>query len=141
MLELMAAGAAVGGRALLQAADAALIAVGEDEVRAGSRQRPRAARWLLRLKAQPETTATALRGASSSLLAFAAVACAIVAGDVLFRAGVHANSRGGLQLRAGARVGAGGVVPAVGPRAPAAGRAAPVARCPSSTACALCQGL
>src|SRR5258708_839583 len=117
MLELLAAGAALGGRALLQAADAALIAVGEDEVRAGSRQRPRAARWLLRLKAQPETTATALRGASSSLLAFAAVACAIVAGDVLFRAGVHANSRSGLQLVAGAPSRAGGPGPRSAPPA------------------------
>src|SRR5258708_37723746 len=120
MLELLAAGAALGGRALLQAADAALIAVGEDEVRAGSRQRPRAARWLLRLKAQPETTATALRGASSSLLAFAAVACALVAGDVLFPAGGHPNPRRGRQLVAGrpARAGGGGADPGPpGPRA------------------------
>ena len=51
-------------------------------------ENPRRAAWLLALKRQPEPTAAALRGASSSLLAFAAVACAIVVGDVLFRAGV-----------------------------------------------------
>ena len=106
MLELLAAGAALAGRALLQAADAALLAVGEDEVRAGPPGRPRAAGWLLKLKAQPEPTAAALRGASSSLLAFAAVACAIVAGDVLKTAGVHANSRSSLQLLAGLFAGA-----------------------------------
>src|SRR5260370_33537033 len=88
MLELLAAGAALGGRALLQAADAALIAVGEDEERAGSRQHPRAARWLLRLTAQPGTTAAALRGASSSLLAFAAPDRAGAAGDVPLPPGV-----------------------------------------------------
>ena len=106
MLELLAAGAALAGRALLQAADAALLAVGEDEVRAGSQEHPRAARWLLKLKAQPEPTAAALRGASSSLLAFAAVACAIVVGDVLFKAGVHSHSRSSLQLVAGLFAGA-----------------------------------
>jgi CBS domain containing-hemolysin-like protein len=120
MLELLAAGAALVGRALLQAADAALTAVGEDEVRAGSRQHRRAARWLLRLKAQPETTATALRGASSSLLAFAAVACAIVAGDLLVRAGVHANSRSGLQLVAGLLAGVLALVLDLAPRSLAA---------------------
>ena len=101
MLELLAAGGALAGRALLQAADAAVLAVGEDEVRAEEEEHPRRVRWLLRLKAQPEPTAAALRGASSSLLAFAAVACAIVVGDVLFRAGVHSNSRSSLQLVAG----------------------------------------
>src|SRR5206468_2942201 len=57
--------------------------------------------WLLRLKQQPEPTAAALRGASSGLLAFAAVACAIVVGDILLRAGVHSSSRSTLQLLAG----------------------------------------
>ena len=106
MLELLAAGAALAGRALLQAADAAVLAVGEDEIRAAQGQSPRAVRWLLKLKAHPEPTAAALRGASSSLLAFAAVACAIVVGDVLFRAGVHSNSRSTLQLVAGLLAGA-----------------------------------
>ena len=101
MLELVAAGAALAGRALLQATDAAVTAVGEDEVRAQADEHPRRARWLLELKRHPEPTAAALRGASSSLLAFAAVACAIVVGDVLFRAGVHSNSRSTLQLLAG----------------------------------------
>ena len=106
MLELLAAGGALLGRALLQAADAAVTAVGEDEVRAAKPENPRRAAWLLALKRQPEPTAAALRGASSSLLAFAAVACAIVVGDVLFRAGVHSNSRSTLQLLAGLLAGA-----------------------------------
>ncbi|HET7785988.1 MAG TPA: hypothetical protein VFL36_08450, partial [Myxococcales bacterium] len=101
MLELLAAGAALAGRALLQAADAAILASGEDELRARADAHPRQVRWLLELKKDPEPTATALRGASSSLLAFAAVACAIVVGDILFRAGVHSNSRSTLQLVAG----------------------------------------
>src|SRR5207244_3539360 len=92
MMELLAAGAALAGRALLQAADAAILALGEDEVRAHVAAAPQQARRLLRLKKQPEPTAASLRGASSALLAFAAVACAIVAGDVLFKAGIHANS-------------------------------------------------
>src|SRR5438552_6563623 len=120
MLELLAAGAALAGRALLQAADAALIAVGEDEVRAQHAQHPRQARWLLDLKRHPEPTAAALRGASSSLLAFAAVACAIVVGDVLFRAGVHSNSRSTLQLLAGLLAGAVALALDLAPRSLAA---------------------
>src|SRR5262249_49094340 len=89
MLELLAAGAALAGRALLQAADTALLAVGEDEIRALEEQHPHRVRWLIELKREPETTAAALRGVSSALLAFAAVACAIVVGDILLRAGVH----------------------------------------------------
>jgi len=100
MLELLAASAALAARALLQAAEAALIAAGEDEVRARADEHPRRVRWLLELKAEPEPTAASLRAASSSLLAFAAVGCAIVVGDVLSRAGWHATSRGGLQLAA-----------------------------------------
>src|SRR5438105_3775745 len=106
MLELLAAGAALAGRTLLQAADAAILAVGEDEVIAHERKAPREVRWLLQLKRDPETTATALRGASSSLLAFAAVAAAIVVGDALFVAGVHPVSRTTLQLLAGLLAGA-----------------------------------
>src|SRR5256712_769199 len=106
MLELLAAGAALAGRALLQAADTGLLAVGEDDLRAEEHHYPLRARWLLELKREPESTAAALRGASSALLAFAAVACAIVVGDILFRAGVHSNSRSTLQLLAGLLAGA-----------------------------------
>jgi CBS domain containing-hemolysin-like protein len=105
MLELLAASAALAARALLQAAEAALIAAGEDEVRAHAEDHPRRVRWLLQLKAEPEPTAASLRAASSSLLAFAAVGCAIVVGDVLSRAGWHATSRGSLQLAAGVLAG------------------------------------
>ncbi len=101
MLELLAAGAALAARALLQAAEAALIALGEDEIRGAEEQHPWRSRWLLDLKQHPEPTAAALRGASSGLLAFAAVACAIVVGDLLLRAGVHSSSRTTLQLLAG----------------------------------------
>ncbi|MGE5047150.1 MAG: DUF21 domain-containing protein, partial [Deltaproteobacteria bacterium] len=106
MLELLAAGAALACRALLQAAEAAVLALGEDEIREQLETNPLRARWLLRLKQHPEPTAASLRGASSALLAFAAVACAIVVGDVLFRAGVHASSRSKLQLVAGLLAGA-----------------------------------
>src|SRR5437660_4638114 len=122
MLELLAAGGALAGRALLQAADAAVLAVGEDEVRAQQDQHPQRARWLLELKKQPEPTAAALRGASSSLLAFAAVACAIVVGDVLFRAGVHSNSRSTLQLLAGLLAGAIALIIDLAPRSLASAR-------------------
>jgi CBS domain containing-hemolysin-like protein len=105
MLELLAASTALAARALLQAAEAALIAAGEDELRAHAEESPRRVRWLLELKADPEPTAASLRAASSSLLAFAAVGCAIVVGDVLLRAGWHATSRGTLQLAAGVLAG------------------------------------
>ncbi len=102
MLELGAAGVALVGRALLQAADAAILAVGEDEVRAAEPRAPRRVLLLLELKRHPEPTATALRASSSFLLAFAAVACAIVMGDLLSRAGVvRGGSRSTLQLFAG----------------------------------------
>ena len=106
MLELLAASAALAGRALLQAADTGLLAVGEDDLRAEEHHYPLRTRWLLALKREPESTAASLRGASSALLAFAAVACAIVVGDILFRAGVHSNSRSTLQLLAGLLAGA-----------------------------------
>src|SRR4051812_8360109 len=122
MLELLAAGAALAGRALLQASDAAILAVGEDEVRAMAAENPRRAGWLLELKRHPEPTAAALRGASSSLLAFAAVACAIVVGDILFRAGVHSNSRSTLQLVAGLLAGAVALALDLAPRSLAAAR-------------------
>ncbi|MGZ6125766.1 MAG: CNNM domain-containing protein, partial [Myxococcales bacterium] len=122
MLELLAAGAALAGRALLQAADTALLAVGEDEVRALETDHPVRARWLLTLKREPESTAAALRGLSSALLAFAAVACAIVVGDILFRAGVHSNSRSTLQLVAGLLAGVVALVIDLAPRSLASAR-------------------
>src|SRR3954464_13666985 len=122
MLELLAAGGALAGRALLQAADAAILAIGEDELRAASDEHPRRAGWLLELKRHPEPTAAALRGASSALLAFAAVACAIVVGDVLFRAGVHSNSRSTLQLIAGLLAGAFALAIDLAPRSLASAR-------------------
>ena len=122
MLELLAAGAALAGRALLQAADTALLAVGEDELRALDGEHPHRVHWLLKLKKEPETTAAALRGASSALLAFAAVACAIVVGDILLRAGVHSNSRSTLQLLAGLLAGAVALVIDLAPRSLASAR-------------------
>src|SRR5256885_3501775 len=122
MLELLAAGAALAGRALLQAADTGLLAVGEDDLRAEEHHYPLRARWLLELKREPESTAAALRGASSALLAFAAVACAIVVGDILFRAGVHSNSRSTLQLLAGLLAGAIALMIDLAPRSLASAR-------------------
>jgi CBS domain containing-hemolysin-like protein len=106
VLELLAAGAALAGRAALQAADVAVLAVGEDEILAAQARYRLRARWLLALKREPEPTAASLRAASSGLLAFAAVVCSIVAGDALLSAGVHANSRSTLQLLAGLFAGA-----------------------------------
>jgi CBS domain containing-hemolysin-like protein len=102
MIELVAAGAALASRALLQAADAALLAVGEDELRA-AHGTPRRVRWVLALKSDPEPTAAALRAAGSALLAFAAVACAIWVNGALARAGIAraSMSRATLQLLAG----------------------------------------
>jgi putative hemolysin len=122
MLELLAAGAALAGRALLQAADTALLAVAEDELRGEEQHHPLRTRWLLELKREPESTAAALRGASSALLAFAAVACAIVVGDILFRAGVHSSSRSTLQLVAGLLAGAVALVIDLAPRSLASAR-------------------
>ena len=78
MLELAVACAALIGRALLQAADAAVLAVGEAETRAmaAAPSSPISARLLADLKAHPEPTAAALRGASHVLLALAALASA-----------------------------------------------------------------
>src|SRR5205085_11304537 len=97
-----------------------LLAVGEDDLRGEEHHYPLRTRWLLELKREPESTASALRGASSSLLAFAAVACAIVVGDVLFRAGVHSSSRSTLQLLAGLLAGAVALVLDLAPRSLAA---------------------
>src|SRR5205085_10115877 len=122
MLELLAAGAALAGRALLQAADTALLAVAEDELRAEEQRHPVRTRWLLELKREPESTAASLRVASSALLAFAAVACAIVVGDILLRAGVHSRSRSTLQLAAGLLAGVVALVVDLAPRPLASAR-------------------
>jgi len=102
MIELVAAGAALASRALIQAADAALIAVGEDDL-LRVEGTPRRVQWVLEMKRDPEPTAAALRAAASALLAFAAVACAIWVNGVLARAGIAraSMSRATLQLLAG----------------------------------------
>src|SRR5258705_6624627 len=87
MIELVAAGAALASRALLQAADVALTAVGEDELREGHGS-PRRARWALSMKRDPAPTAPAVRAAASALLAVAAVACAIWANRIPGPAGI-----------------------------------------------------
>ncbi len=83
MFELPAAAAALIGRAVLQAADSALLAVGEEDLRrADSLSVKLGLRWVRDLKKHPEPTAAALRGASSGLLAFAAVASALAMGPL-----------------------------------------------------------
>src|SRR6266851_1788079 len=121
MIELAAAGAALASRALLQAADAALFAVGEDELRE-AQGTPRRVRWVLALKRDPEPTAAALRAAASGLLAFAAVACAIWVNGVLARAGIAraSMSRATLQLLAGLVAGVLALVLDLAPRSLAA---------------------
>ena len=121
MIELVAAGAALASRALLQAADAALTAVGEDELR-DARGTPRRVRWVLSMKRNPEPTAAALRAAASGLLAFAAVACAIWVNGVLARAGIAraSMSRATLQLLAGLLAGIVALVLDLAPRSLAA---------------------
>src|SRR5438477_13188210 len=123
MIELVAAGAALASRALLQAADAALLAVGEDELRS-AHGTPRRVRWVLALKSDPEPTAAALRAAASGLLAFAAVACAIWVNGVLARAGIAraSMSRATLQLVAGVFAGVVALVLDLAPRSLAATR-------------------
>jgi len=79
MLELPVAALALLGRAAIQAADAAMLAIGEEDLRRGESmaQVRLSLRWVREMKKHPEPTAAALRGASSGLLAFAAVACAL----------------------------------------------------------------
>ncbi len=76
MLELPVAALALLGRAAIQAADAAMLAIGEDDLRRGEAmaQVKLSLRWVREMKKHPEPTAAALRGASSGLLAFAAAA-------------------------------------------------------------------
>src|SRR5947209_1752855 len=123
MIELVAAGAALASRALLQAADAALTAVGEDELRE-AHGTPRRVRWVLSMKRDPEPTAAALRAAASGLLAFAAVACAIWVNGILARAGIAraSMSRASLQLLAGIFAGVVALVLDLAPRSLAAAR-------------------
>lgn len=79
MLELPAAGLALLGRALIQAADSAMLAIGEEDLRRGESKAHAqlTLRWVRSMKSHPEPTAAAMRAASSGLLAFAAVACAL----------------------------------------------------------------
>ena len=103
MSGLLLAALALVARALLQAADAALLALGEDEVREASEQpdAPASTRWLLQMKRDPEATAASIRAMSSSMLAFAAVACALAAGSYLVRMGYTWLPRGYIQIAAG----------------------------------------
>jgi len=121
MIELVAAGAALASRALLQAADVALTAVGEDELREAQGS-PRRVRWVLSMKRDPEPTAAALRAAASGLLAFAAVACAIWVNGILARAGIAraSMSRATLQLVAGVIAGILALILDLAPRSLAA---------------------
>src|SRR5437763_14625435 len=126
MLELVAAGAALIGRALLQGEDAAILAVSEEGLRSAQAEPhlSASARRVLELKREPEATAAALRAAGSGLLAFAAVACAIWVNGVLARAGIARASMSSatLQLLAGGFPGGVALVPDLGPRPLAATR-------------------
>src|SRR5256885_15672337 len=101
MLELVAAGAALIGRALLQGEDAAILAVSEQDLRASATEPHLAtsARRVLELKSDPEATAAALRAAGSGLLAFAAVAGAIWGHGVLAPPGLARAPISGATLR------------------------------------------
>jgi putative hemolysin len=122
--ELLAAATALIGRAVLQAADAALLALGNDEAKAAEHQ-PGAARrveWVLALKREPEPTAAALRAASSGLLAFAAVEFALLvdAVSVSGPGAFHLASQVPLQLLAALLAVAGALVLDLAPRSLAA---------------------
>jgi CBS domain containing-hemolysin-like protein len=124
ILELAAAGGALVTRAVLQAADAALLALGTAEAREAE-HRPgagRRVRWVLQLKEEPEPTAAALRAASSGLLAFAAVECALVLGALGAEAigPAHAAAHLPLQLLAALLAVAGALVLDLAPRSLAA---------------------
>jgi len=126
MLELVAAGAALIGRALLQGEDAAILAVSEQDLRSAESElhSSASARRVLELKRDPESTAAALRAAGSGLLAFAAVACAIWVNGVLARAGIAraSMSSASLQLLAGVFAGVVALVLDLAPRSLAAAR-------------------
>jgi CBS domain containing-hemolysin-like protein len=122
MVGLLLAAAALVARALFQAADAALLALGEEEVRETAQAEGArwAARWLLHLKQSPEPTAAALRAMSSGLLAFAAVAFALAAGAALSQAGIAWLPHGFIQIAAGVFAGALALVLDLVPRSLAA---------------------
>jgi CBS domain containing-hemolysin-like protein len=126
MLELVAAGAALIGRALLQGEDAAILAVSEQDLRDSATEPHLAtsARRVLELKSEPEATAAALRAVGSGLLAFAAVACAIWVNGALARAGIARASMSSatLQLLAGIFAGVVALVLDLAPRSLAATR-------------------
>ncbi|MFL5405363.1 MAG: hemolysin family protein [Myxococcales bacterium] len=145
MLELVAAGAALIGRALLQGEDAAVLAVSEQDLRDAATEPHLAtsARRVLELKSDPEATAAALRAAGSGLLAFAAVACAIWVNGVLTRAGIARASMSSatLQLLAGIFAGVVALVLDLAPRSLAAARPLRWSLALSSPAWFLCKTL
>ncbi|MFL5276651.1 MAG: hemolysin family protein [Myxococcales bacterium] len=145
MLELVAAGAALIGRALLQGEDAAVLAVSEQDLRDAATEPHLAtsARRVLELKSDPEATAAALRAAGSALLAFAAVACAIWVNGVLTRAGIARASMSSatLQLLAGIFAGVVALVLDLAPRSLAAARPLRWSLALSSPAWFLCKTL
>ncbi|MFL5396486.1 MAG: hemolysin family protein [Myxococcales bacterium] len=145
MLELVAAGAALIGRALLQGEDAAVLAVSEQDLRDAATEPHLAtsARRVLELKSDPEATAAALRAAGSALLAFAAVACAIWVNGVLTRAGIAraSMSSASLQLLAGIFAGVVALVLDLAPRSLAAARPLRWSLALSSPAWFLCKTL
>ena len=125
MLELAVAGVALVGRAVMQAGESALLALGEDETKeaaARSTTSTRAA-LLLDLKANLEPTAAALRAASSGLLAFAAVIAAVWVGDTFAATpGLSRAAQAPLQILAGLLSGAAALVLDLLPRSLAAHR-------------------
>ncbi|MBS2021235.1 MAG: HlyC/CorC family transporter [Deltaproteobacteria bacterium] len=119
MVELFAAAGALVTRAVLQAADAALIALSEEDAREASERSATSSRakLLLDLKDNPEPTAAALRAASSGLLAFAAVICALWVGEAFPNTpGLMRATHLPLQILAGVLAGAAALVLDLAPR-------------------------
>lgn len=128
MLEFAAAALALAFRAVLQAAEAGLLALGEDETReAGEKSHTSTrARLLLDLKENAEPTAAAVRAASGGLLAFAAVICAVWVGNAFPRfPALSRASQLPLQILAGLLAGAAALVFDLAPRSLAAARPLP----------------
>jgi CBS domain containing-hemolysin-like protein len=124
VFELAVACAALIGRALLQAADAALLAVGEAETRAmaAAPSSPISARLLADLKAHPEPTAAALRGISHVLLALAALASGRFAFALFSEAGAAQLPAGALAVATALVVGLLALVVDLAPRSLASAR-------------------
>jgi putative hemolysin len=124
VFELAVACAALIGRALLQAADAALLAVGEAETRAmaAAPSSPISARLLADLKAHPEPTAAALRGTSHVLLALAALASGRFAFALFSEAGAAQLPAGVLAVATALVVGLLALVVDLAPRSLASAR-------------------